>query len=140
MCEGINCNNGGATAIETMKYFVENATNNGASSNNMNVLYAATMYPQNSYQSMGANYYMSVPANNVQGMNENSQFYNQTMMMNTHSVSPSLSSGNGIGPTSLADNSAHSNNGNYYSSENGGVFHSHQQQYQNYNHNGHNGM
>ena len=90
---------------------------------------------------MGANYYMAVPANNnVQGMNENSQFYNQAMMMNTHSVSPSLSSGN-MGPSSLGDNSAHSNNGNYYSSsDNGGVFHSQQPQYQNYNHNGHNGM
>lgn len=135
MCEGISCNNGGATAIETMKYFVENATNNGASSSSMNALYAATMYPQNPFQNMGASYYMTAPNS------ENSHFYNQAMMMNTHSVSPSLSSGNGMG-SSLPDNSAHSNNGNYYSgADNRGGFHPQQQQFQNYNHSGHhNGM
>ena len=134
MCEFISCNNGGATAIETMKYFVENATNNGASSSNMNALYAATMYPQNSsFQNMGANYYMNAP-NSVQGRNENSQFHNQAMMMNTHNVSPSLSSGNGMGSSLPPDNSAHSNNRNYYSgADNGGGFHPQQQQFQNYN-------
>ena len=123
MCEFISCNNGGATAIETMKYFVENATNNGASSSSMNALYAVAMYPQNSFQNIRANYYMMTAPNSVQDRYENSQFYNQAMMMNRHSASPSFSSGNGMG-SSLPDNSAHSNNRNYYSgADNGGGFH-----------------